>query len=64
MIRVNIEYHVLNKKGRSFRPVEDIVNDVEREMLENAFFAEASYYQITVVNAAEQAVIERKEEKI
>ena len=61
MIRVNIEYHVLNKKNRSFRPLDDIVKDVERELGENAFFAEASYYRITVVNEAERAVIERTE---
>lgn len=61
MIRVNIEYHVLNKKGRSFRPLDDIVKDVERELCENAFFAEASYYRITVINEAEHAIIERTE---
>lgn len=64
MIRVNIEYYVLNKKGRSFRPVEDIVKDVEREMIENSFFAEASFYQITVVDEAARSVTVRKEEKI
>lgn len=61
MITVNIEYHVLNKKNRSFRPLDDIVKDVERELAENAFFAEASYYRIIVVNEAERAVIERTE---
>lgn len=59
MIRVNIEYHVPDKNGRTFRPVEDIVNEVEREMIENSFFAESSYYRITVVNEAERAIIER-----
>jgi len=61
MIRVNIEYHVLDKKDRKFRPLDDIVKDVERELSENAFFAEASYYRITVVNEAERAIIERTE---
>ena len=66
MILVNIEYHVLDRKDRKFRPLADISRDIERELWDSPLFSEASYYKITVENGARHSVIECRpmEEKI
>lgn len=48
MIQVNIEYHVADKEGLSFRPIDDIAKDVEREIWYSPLFSEATDYQIVV----------------
>lgn len=62
MIEVTIKYHVADKAGRTFRPIGDIANDVERELWESPLFSEATYYQIIVKNETEQTQIEYKGE--
>lgn len=63
MIRVFIEYYVVDKKDRQFRHVTDIAKDVEREIWESPLFSEATDYQIVVINETESSIIKYKEEK-
>lgn len=67
MLEIWIGYQVDDIEGRSFRPLNDIARDVEKEMFFNsALFSEASYYKIVVKSAAEHSVIEcfkNKEER-
>lgn len=63
MIKVNIEYHVADKEGRSFRSIDDIAKDVEREIWDSPLFSEATYYQIVVRNETERSLIEYQKEK-
>lgn len=67
MLEICIGYQVSDKEGRSFRPLNEIARDVERELfLSHAFFSEASYYKIIVSNKSEHSVIEcfkNKEER-
>lgn len=61
MLQVNIEYHVADKKGRSFRPLYDIAKDVEREIWDSPLFSENFYYKIIVENGAMHSVIEYRD---
>lgn len=67
MLEICIGYQVSDKEGRSFRPLNEIARDVERELfLTSAFFSEASYYKIIVKDNSEHSVIEcfkNKEER-
>lgn len=59
MLEICIGYQVSDKEGRSFRPLNDIARDVEKEMfLDSALFSEASYYKIIVKDNSEHSVIE------
>lgn len=58
MLQVNIEYHVADKKGKSFRPLNDIAKDVERELWDSPLFSEASYYKIIVEQENDYSLIE------
>lgn len=58
MIVVKIEYTVTDKAGRSFKPVNEIAQDVEHEFWDSLLFSEASSYQITVNDGTNSASIE------
>ena len=67
MLEICVGYQVDDKEGRSFRPLNDIARDVEKEMFFNsALFSEADYYKIIVSSNSEHSVIEcfkNKEER-
>lgn len=67
MLEICIMYQVSDKDGRSFRPLGDLAQDIEKELfLNHAFFSEASYYKIIVAKGIEHSVIEcfkNKEER-
>jgi hypothetical protein len=58
MLQVNIEYHVEDKEGKLFRPLNDIAKDVEREIWDSPLFSEASYYKIIIENGNDYSLIE------
>lgn len=58
MLQVNIEYHVADKNGKSFRPLNDIAKDVEREIWDSPLFSEATYYKIIVEQGNDYSLIE------
>lgn len=63
MVRVTIEYHVPDIEGLSFRPLDDIAQDVEREIWSSPLFSEASDYQITVADETGCFVIDSQKER-
>lgn len=58
MLQINIEYHVEDKKDKSFRPLNDIAKDVEREFWDSPLFSEASYYKIIIEQGNDYSLIE------
>ena len=63
MIQVTIEYHVPDIEGLPFRPIDDIAQDVEREIWGSPLFSEASDYRITVTDETECSVIDSQKER-
>lgn len=63
MVRVTIEYYVADIEGLPFRPLDDIVRDIEREIWGSPLFSEASDYRITVADETECSIIDSQKEK-